>query len=456
MKPTRTPLLLLFISLLLTTTAQQEQQSNSFSLQQAIDFALKNSPSQKNAELDLQSAAYRKQEITGLGLPQISGSFDFKDYLRLPVSVVDAHAFSPLVPVGTYTTLTFGVKYSSTAAANVSQLLFSSDYIYGLKASSEFMNLSRMAVVRSKAEVVAAVSKAYYNVLINKERVALLDANITRIEKTYNDTKAVNAQGIAENIDVERLEVALNNLKSEKTKIERLIGLTESLLKFQMGYKITDPIVLTDKIDLGSEPMQPIGALKFDVAQRPDYQLMQHQQTLLDLDVKRLKAGYLPTLAAYGAFQLQTSRPTANIFESDDTNPVKKWYRVGIVGLTMNINIFDGLQRHYKIQQAKITSQKNINMLQSIALGAELEATSASIAYDNAIVSVEVQKKNMELAQHVYDVAQKKYLGGVGTNLEVMNAETSLKEAQTNYLNAVYDMIVSKIDYQKATGTLVK
>lgn len=456
MKPNNNNLLLLLMLFVFTAGAQQEAQSNSFSLQQAVDYALKNSPSQKNAEMDVQSADYRRKEITGMGLPQVSGSFDFKDYLRLPVQVVDANAFSPAVPKGTYTTLTFGVQYGATAGLNVSQLIFSSDYIFGLRASSEYMKLAEMSAIRTKADVVAAVSKAYYNVLINRERISLLDANISRLQKTFDDTKAVWEQGLVEKIDMERLEVALNNLKSEKSKIDRLIGLTEAMLKFQMGYKISDPIVLTDKIDMGAEPQQQLGAQKFDIMQRPDYKLMQHQQYLLDLDVKRLKAGYLPTLAAYGAFQLNTSRPTAAIFENDKTNPVKQWYRVGIIGLTMNVNIFDGLQRHYRIQQSKITAEKNANTINALVLGAELEATSASIAFDNAIVSSEVQKKNMELAQHVYDVAQKKYLSGIGTNMEVLTAETALKEAQTNYLNALYDMVVAKIDYQKATGTLVK
>lgn len=434
----------------------QEALQNSFSLQQAIDYALKNSPSQQNAQLDLQSAEYRKQEITGLGLPQVNGSFDMKNYLKLPVSVIDARAFNPMLTEATYTTITFGVKYNATAGVNVSQLIFSSDYIFGLKASSEFMNLSRMNVVRNKSEVIAAVSKAYYNVLINQERIKLLESNITRIEKTFNDTKAFNQQGFAELIDVERLEVAFNNLVSEKTKVQKLIGLTEAMLKFQMGYKISEPITLSDKINTDEIDGQSLSGANIDITRRPDYLMLQAQQTLLNLDVKRLRWGYLPTLAGYGAFQLITNRPTANIFASDDSDPIKRWYRVGLIGFTLNMNIFDGLQRHYKIQQAEMTALKNTNTLRNLELAAELEATVASISYDNAVTSVSVQKKNLALAQHVYDVSQKKYLSGVGSNMEIVIAETSLKEAQTNYLNALYDMVVAKIDYQKATGGLTK
>ncbi len=449
----------LMILVLLLTAAKgktQEALQNSFSLQQAIDYALKNSPSQQNAQLDLQSAEYRKQEITGMGLPQVNGSFDVKDYLKLPVSVIDARAFNPMLTEPTYTTITFGVKYNATAGVSVSQLLFSSDYIFGLKASSEFMNLSRMNLNRNKAEVIAAVSKAYYNVLINQERIKLLESNITRIEKTFNDTKAFNQQGFAEKIDVERLEVAFNNLVSEKTKVLKLIGLTESLLKFQMGYKISEPITLTDKINTDEIDGNSLSGTNIDITRRPDYKMLQAQQTLLNLDVKRLQWGYLPTLAGYGAFQLITNRPTANIFETDENSAIKRWYRVGLIGLTLNMNLFDGMQRHYKIQQAKMTALKNTNTLRNLELAAELEATVASISYDNAVTSVSVQKKNLELAQHVYDVSQKKYLSGVGSNLEVVTAETSLKEAQTNYLNALYDMVVAKIDYLKATGGLTK
>lgn len=449
----------LMILVLLLTAAKgktQEALQNSFSLQQAIDYALKNSPSQQNAQLDLQSAEYRKQEITGMGLPQVNGSFDVKDYLKLPVSVIDARAFNPMLTEPTYTTITFGVKYNATAGVSVSQLLFSSDYIFGLKASSEFMNLSRMNLNRNKAEVIAAVSKAYYNVLINQERIKLLESNITRIEKTFNDTKAFNQQGFAEKIDVERLEVAFNNLVSEKTKVLKLIGLTESLLKFQMGYKISEPITLTDKINTDEIDGNSLSGANIDITRRPDYKILQAQQTLLNLDVKRLQWGYLPTLAGYGAFQLITNRPTANIFETDENSAIKRWYRVGLIGLTLNMNLFDGMQRHYKIQQAKMTALKNTNTLRNLELAAELEATVASISYDNAVTSVSVQKKNLELAQHVYDVSQKKYLSGVGSNLEVVTAETSLKEAQTNYLNALYDMVVAKIDYLKATGGLTK
>jgi outer membrane protein TolC len=283
----------------------------------------------------------------------------------------------------------------------------------------------------------------------------LLEANIARLQKAYDDTRAFNQQGFTEAIDVERLEVSLNNLVTIKDNTARLIGLSETVLKFQMGYKLEDPITLTDSLST-NDNFQELGSGKIDISQRPDFQLLQSQQTLLDIDVKRMKWGYLPTLAAYGSYQYNSQRNQFDFFNSDKNNPTKQWFKIGLIGATLNINIFDGFQRHNRIQQASIAAQKNANSIRSVELGGELEATMASITYNNAVASVKNQKKNMELAQHVYDVTQKKYEAGVGNNLEVVTAETALVEAQTNYFNALYDMIVAKTDYLKATGTLIK
>jgi outer membrane protein TolC len=435
--------------IIVTNATAQESKSANYSLQQSIDYAIKNSPNYLNSELDLKNAEYRRKEITGLGLPQVTGSVDLKNYLELPTQLLPGQFFG--APAGTFIPVRFGTKYNSTAGINASQLIFSSDYIFGLKASTEFINLSKISVTRSKADLVSQVSKAYYTVIINRDRIKLLEANVVRLKKILDDTKAFNKQGFAELIDVERLEVQYNNLTTEKDKTVRLIGLSETVLKFQMGYKLSDPIILSDSLNINTDTFEELSSSKIDITKRPDYQLLKAQQSLLDIDVKRLKWGYMPTLAAYGAYQYNAQREKFDFLDTE-----QQWFKIALIGATLNLTIFDGFQRHNKIQQAKISSLKNLNTIKTIEQAGELEATVASISYNNAYSSVLVQKKNMILAQHVYDVAQKKYQGGVGTTLEIVNAETSLKEAQTNYYNAVYDMLIAKIDYQKAIGTLTK
>lgn len=439
------------LSMILSVFKAQSQNAGSvnYSLKQAIDYAFKNSPNYLNAELEIQNSKYRKKEVLGVGLPQINSSVDLKDYIDIPTSLLPGQFFG--APAGTFIPVKFGTKYNATAGFSASQLIFSSDYIVGVKAAKELINLSTINVNRSKTELVSSVSKAYYNVVVNKERTKLLDANIIKLKKIFDDTKAFNQQGFVEQIDLERLEVQYNNLVVEKEKTDRLIGLSESLLKFQMGYKISEPIVLTDSLTFENNDVASLLSGKIDISKRADYQLLQSQQRLYQLDLKRQRLGYLPTVAAYGSYQFNAQRQ-----KFDFTDGSQSWYKISLIGGTLNLNIFDGLQRHNRIQQAKIAVQKGENNLKNIELAAEIEATISEVTYQNAYASLQTQKRNMQLAQHVFDVSQKKYEQGVGSNLEITNAQTALKEAQTNYYNAVYDMIVSKIDFQKATGTLVK
>jgi outer membrane protein len=425
----------------------EAQQASGFTLQQAVEYAIKNSPSYLNAELDQKTAEYQRKELTGIGLPQIGGSAEVTNYLELPTSLLPGEFVGG--PPGTFIPVKFGVKYNSTIGVSASQLIFSSDYIIGLKAAKEFINLSRINTSRSKAEVVANVQKAYYNVIINKDRVKLLDANLIQLKKIFDDTKALNKEGFAELIDVERLEVQYNNLKTEYDKVLNLISLSESFLKFQMGYKINEPITLTDSLNAALVNEKELMSSKADITKRPDYLLLQSQNRLYELDVKRQKYGYFPTLAAFGSYNYNAQRQKFDFFDGD-----QPWFKIALIGAKLNLTIFDGLQRHYKIQQSKVTLQKSANNIKNIELVAELEATSANITYKNAASTMQIQNKNMELAQHVYDVAQKKYTAGVGSNIEILTAETTLKEARTNYYNALYDMLVAKIDYQKAIGTL--
>jgi outer membrane protein TolC len=218
-----------------------------------------------------------------------------------------------------------------------------------------------------------------------------------------------------------------------------------------MGYKIGQPITLSDSLKVGDADQPTLGSGKIDLSNRPDFQLLQLQQKLYKIDVQRHRLGYLPTLGVYGSYQYNAQRQKFDFFDKNQS-----WFKVAVIGGTLNFSLFDGLQRHNRIQQAKIAMLQGENQMKNLELAAELETKVAEISYENAFVSLQTQKRNMDLAQHVFDVAQKKYEQGVGSNLEVTTAQSSLKEAQTNYYNSVYDMLVAKIDYQKAIGTLTK
>lgn len=431
-----------------TVAQNKNEAAKNLSLKEAIEFALANNVNMKNAELDIDASQYKKKEIAGMGLPQISSSFDFKDYEKIPTQLLPGEFFG--APPGTYIPVQFGVKYNATGSIQASQIVFNSDYIVALQSSKSFLELSEKNYQRSQIETKTTITKAYYTALVSRERLKLLQANVNRLKKLADDTKLLSTNGFVEKIDVTRITVAYNNLISEKEKVERMVGLTESVLKFQMGMEIKTQINLTDSLSLETMPTFDISTSgEFNYKNRIEYSLLESQQKLNELDVKRGKLRYLPSVFLYGNYSAQAQR---NEFDFFDTQ--KKWYPIGIIGGTINLPLFDGFQNHYRLQQSKVNLMKTMNNKDNLKNAIDLEIETSKSGFLNALSTLNIQKTNIELAKEVYDVSKKKYEQGNGSNIEVMNAETALKEAQNNYYNAMYDYYNAKIDYEKATGVI--
>lgn len=438
--------LLAFISNSFAQT--KDNNSYSFSLQQAIDYSLQNQNSIKNAMIDEQIAKAKVKEITGMGLPQINASFDLKDFVEIPTSLIPAEIFGG--PAGSYAAVKFGTQYQATAGLDASQLIFSGDYFLGLKASKVFVELSQKATQRTKIETSATVSKAYYTVLVNQERIKLMDANVIRIKKAMDDTKALLDNGFVEKIDYDRLSVAYNNLLVEQEKVNRLLELGVYLLKYQMGMDINASLTLTDKLeDVKFDITEKVSAEKFDYTKRVEYSLFETQRDLAQLDLKRNKFSFLPQAFAYGSLSGAAQRNEFDIFDTK-----KSWYPTALIGAKITLPIFTGGQRYYKTQQAKLKLDQAENNMSFMQKSIDLEIASTTTLLKNTSQTLSIQKKNIETAQEVYRVTKLKQEQGVGSTLEMVTAETALKEAQTNYFNALFDALVAKIDFDKATGIL--
>lgn len=434
----------------LTPLWAQGSEQKTFSLQQSLRYALEHSATLKNADLDIQIASKKTKEITGTGLPQISMSGDLNYFIEFPTSVIPANAFNPLAPEGEYLAFQFGLPMTSKAGFDVTQLLFSGEYLVGLQAAKTYGELSRRAKERSEADVILQVTKSYYLALMNRERMVLLDANITRLEKLLKDTKAMNEQGFVEKIDVDRLSVSLSNLKTERKKLESLTEVSLYLLKFQMGYPVLDKIELTDKLN-EAEVNKNIPA-DYNPVNRPELKLIGLQQKLNELDVKRYRAGYLPTLAAYGNASYQAFRADfGDIF----TQPVtRRWYPQVLVGLQLRVPIFSGMSQNARVEQAQLALLKSRNDEANLKNAIDLEVANARVTLNNSLKTLTEQAQNVKLAEEVSRIAAIKYEQGVGSNLEVVTAEAELKTAQTDYINTLFEALTAKVELQKASGTL--
>ena len=461
----------ILLSLLLVCSYGYSQ-TKSFDLEECMAYAVENEASSVNATLDEEIAELSVKETVGIGLPQINGAATAQHNPNLPrffseynpgggfgITDEDAQELG-IQPGDVYgATNFFQLKSNGDMNLSVSQLIFNGSYIVGLQASRTYKELSRKQKDYTQSELKAAVAKAYFNVLINEERLQLYNSNLDRIETLHEETQALYESGFAEKIEVDRLKVTLNNAETQKVNYERLADLSMQLLKFQMSYPLGEPLELEGSIsDFIDGEVQNVPQ-EYDLSNRHDYQAMVVNKELQELNLKNLYAGGLPVLQAFGTWGASTQSATfgglfttqSNFSETSGVGP-DKWYSYSAVGLSLNWSLFTGLQRNYQIQQQKVEIKKLENNIAQFEDRVQVEVEQQGILLRNANKNLDVQKENMELAQNIFDIAEIKYKEGVGSSLEVVNADNELKQAQTNFFNALFDAVIAKIDLTRAIG----
>jgi outer membrane protein TolC len=468
--------MLLLSGLTLSSYAQQTSSTppgttHNFSLQDCINYAYEHQDTVKNAALDIKSAEYKIKETTGIGLPQINGSASFQDYLKTPSIIFPDFISQPIYTIlnkekvensstnqvisGTAPksnspgqSASFQQKYNTNVGLTLSQILFDGSYLVGLKASKTYKELSQRSYVRSKIDARVNVTKAYYQVLVSNEQVRLLDADLSQLKQQLDQTVAQNKQGFVEQIDVQRIQVQYNNLVTTRENTIRLLVLNYQLLKFQMGMPVNEQLELADKLenirleaDISNE-----GDTTF-YHKRIEYNMFETNLKLNQLDLQRKKSQFLPTFSANANTSIVNQSNAWNqLFKAD--------YPSTYVGLSLSIPIFSGGQRINQVRQSKIAVLKAQNDLDNLKNGILLQANSAQITYSNSLKSLENQKENQKLAQEVLRVSKIKYGQGVGSSIEVTQAQTDLETADNKYIQSLYDALVSKVDLDKAYGKI--
>lgn len=420
------------------------------SVQQCIQYAIDHQKDVKNSRLDAEIARRTSQEYTGQALPQISGSIDFVDYLKLPVSLIPAQFIDPTAEPGTFIPIKFGTQYNMTIGAQAQQLILDGRYFLGLKATRALADQAALTVTSTEIDAVDNVMKNYLAALVSSERLKQLEANISRLEKTLHDTKAQYDNGFVEKVDVDRISVNYNNLLTQRDNVRNVIVLSYLQLKYNMGMNANDVLMLTDSIREDNFEAVLQNAGQPDLNNRIEYQQLLTGHSLAEMNVKQYNLEYLPTLYGNAGLSYQAQREEFNFLGSG------AWYPTGYVGLKLAVPIFDGLQKARKIQEAKLGVQQSDNNIADFRNAMELQVTGAKTGLENAISSLNTQRANLDLAKEVENISTKKFNAGVGSSLEVTVSESGLTEAQVNYLNALYDAWVAKIDLQKALGTLYK
>lgn len=449
------------------TTDTMKLTKHEFSVQQAIDYAKKNNVNVKNALLDVQYQAQVNREVTSRAYPGINASLSttFNPNVATQVlpNFISPATYQVLIDEGVkdgngntiqmpddfgFVAAQFGTKYSATAGISLTQILFDGQVFVGLQARDATMRFAKKNVEVTEEMIKSNIYKVYYQLVVGNTQVELLDANIERLEKLLKDTRIIYENGFAEKLDVDKLTVQLTNLQTEKTKVLNTISNGYYGLKVLMGMPVKDELVLTDKL---TDEQIKDGMLEgsiYSYEDRKEFQYAQIGKELNEYNIRRYKLSQVPTLSLNGQYAKNAQRNKWNFFGKGD------WFTISSVSLNINIPIFNGFYTKSKIEQTKIQLRQTENQIEALKLSIDNEVETARNNFRSAISNMDFQKKNMELAERVYQQTKKKYEVGTGSQTEINAAQVELKTAQTSYITALYDAIIARIDFLKATGKL--
>lgn len=437
------------------------QETLRLTLEESIRFALQNNIDARNAQLELLIAKATIGEQRAQGLPQINSTLEFTKNLQPPLIILPAEAGDFIGggdggddPVGEtpsdITVIPFAVNYQSSLTTTVEQMIFNGSYFVGLRAAKTLRELTDFDREKAEIDVVENVKKAYFTVLVNEERKLLVNTNINRLERLLLETTAMYEAGFAEKLDVSRVKVQFNNVKTEFDRVNSSIEVSKHLLKVQLGIPLEFELELEETLELlGDSEEIYYSLLETEMLDRVEMSQLEKNIELATLDLKNNQVQYIPNLSAFGTFQRVTgAQHLRDVYQAD------RWFSTSFIGFRLNIPIFDGLRKSYAIQQNRVKVKQLENLKFNTFQNLKVEELQAKENLRNSLRALDIQKENRELAQEVYNMTKVKYQEGVGSNLEVVEADAALKEAETNYYSALYDALISKVDVEKALGIL--
>ncbi len=438
-----------------------------FTVQQAVDYALKNNVAVKNALLDVQLQEQQNREFTSNAYPHINASLGTTYNPNVATQVIpnfiSPATYQVLIDQGVkdgngnpiqmpndfgFISAQFGTKFTASAGISLSQILFDGQVFVGLQARPTAVRFRQKNAEVTSEMIKANVHKIYYQLVVSKTQVELLDANIALLEKLLHDTKEIYKAGFTEQLNVDKVTVQLSNLQTEKAKVLNIISNGFYGLKVLMGMPVKDELVLTDKLTENDIKDNILAGGEYKYEDRKEFQYAQIGKTLNEYNVRRYKLSQIPSIVLNGTYAKNAQRNKWNFFSKGD------WFTISNVNLSVNIPIFNGFYTKSKIAQAQIEVRKIDNQIEALKLSIDNEVETARNNFRSAILTMDFQKKNMELAEKVYQQTKKKYEVGLGSQTDITAAYTELKTAQTNYIAAQYDAIIARVDYLKATGKL--
>jgi outer membrane protein len=429
-------ILVFFVMISVTSMAQNDTKKTSFTLNEAISYALEYNYTVINSGRDIAKAKQKKWETTAMGLPQINAGLDYQNNIELQKSLLPAELVGG--NKGDFVEVAFGTKHSMLARTTLSQLIFDGSYIVALQASKVYLKYYENNKNKTDIDIKEMVINSYGNVLLAKENTTIIEKNIASLEKTLNDTKQTYKNGLIEEESVEQLQINLNNLQSTLQYNKRLLDITSKMLKINMGIDINQEITLTDQLDqLTAQNLDmTLTQNTFEVNDNINFKIANNfqEQKVLEYKLERSKA--LPSLGAnvnfgYNAF--------GNQFQFFTNN--QKWLNYSNVGLSLNVPIFSSLARTSRTQQAKIALEQANTQLLEAEQKLKLQYASAKSEYEYSVEDYLSAKSNLNLAERIEKKQQIKFKEGLSTSFDFNDAQRQLYASQQKYLQSMISVI---------------
>lgn len=431
--------------LLLSALAVRAQESFSFTLDEAVNYALEHNYTVRNAVLDIETAEKQKWEATSFGLPQIDGTIDYQNWIKQAVTFIPAEIVGG--PPGEFEEVVFGAKQNMNATVTLNQILFDGSYIVGLQSANTFLKISNLAKEKTDQSIREAVINAYGTVLVSRETISILEKNKAVLEKNLFETRALLENGFAEEQDFEQQQITLSNINNELNKATRLEFITKQMLNLTLGIPIDQTLTLTENLEnlaLRSSDNDIISS-QFDLKNHIDFKIADNKVEFGELLVKLEKTKGMPSLNAFVNYSQFANNDNFIFFEN-----AGDWFDSSLFGVSLKVPIFSSLQRSSRTQQAKINLKQSEIDRNETSEQLKLQVSTAKNKYQFALDQFQTSSQNLVLAERIAEKEQIKFFEGLSSSINLTNVQNQLFNSQQVYIQSILEIIQTKVELENA------
>ena len=435
-------LILLAFTLLSVRQAKAQQQPGIvLTLRDALNYSLRNNSTVNKSRLDIERAKYVVQETRAQALPQLNIAGTLTDQLIIPKLIFNGQVVS------------LGTKYNAVGQANFSQKLFDKQVFTGLKASEASVDFYRLTSQQTEENVIEQVSSAYYQYLVTREQLEVIDSNINATARVAKIIAAQFKSGLAKKIDLDRTQVNITNLNTQREQLLNAISQGENTLKYYMGMPVNTVIIIPQAEPQNVKTEAARGLDSVNTTNLIDYKVLTKQEQLLKFQKQAYQAQYYPSLSFTANYSQNGLSPNFNLFNFT-RNSSAYWYGASAIGLTLNIPVFDGFARRSRVREANVDILKIREDIRNTSNALNLAYKNARVQISNSLNTISLQTANVRLANEVYTSTQNNYRNGLASLTDLLDAQNALVSAQNSYNQALLNYKIAEIELIKSNGNI--